>query len=283
MGVTINDYAGQKPEWCPGCGNFNILAALKRALVELNIPPHKLLIVSGNGQAGKLPSYLKCNSFNSAGGRAVPIASGAKIANNDLTVIAVSGDGDYYGRGGNHWLNAIRRNHNITCMVHNNQLYALTGTVPSPTFHPAASAGSPAEYPAPALNPLALAIASDVSFAARGFSGDVEHLASLMKSAISHRGTSLLDILQPCVTFDKVHTSEWYSKRVYKLEGNYGPEDKAAALVKAQEWGERIPLGIIYLSKRPAYEDSLTVPSTTPAPKRPAATARIDKLIEEYM
>jgi 2-oxoglutarate ferredoxin oxidoreductase subunit beta len=125
MPVNLTDFAGLKPAWCPGCGNFGILSALKKALVELNIPPYKLLIVSGIGQAGKLPHYMKCNTFNSLHGRALPVAVGAKIANRDLTVIVVGGDGDGYGEGGNHWLHSMRRNHDITYLVHNNQVYEI--------------------------------------------------------------------------------------------------------------------------------------------------------------
>lgn len=283
MAVNLNDFAGLKPAWCPGCGNFGILSALKKALVELDIPPHKLLIVSGIGQAGKLPHYMKCNTFNSLHGRAVPVAVGAKIANRELTVIAVGGDGDGYGEGGNHWLHSMRRNHDITYMVHNNQVYALTRGQASPTSAAGfVSRTTPEGAPVP-LNPLAMSIASDVSFAARGFAGDVEHLAGLIKQAISHKGFSLLDILQPCVTFNKVNTYDWFSKRVYKLDEHYQPSDKMAAFSKAQEWDERIPLGIIFRKQRATYEDSLTTLAGNPLVKRGVEPGSVDRMIEDLL
>jgi 2-oxoglutarate/2-oxoacid ferredoxin oxidoreductase subunit beta len=269
MRVTINDYAGLKPAWCPGCGNFGILAALKKALVELDIQPQRLLIVSGIGQAGKLPHYMKCNTFNSLHGRALPVAVGAKIANRELTVIAEGGDGDGYAEGANHWIHSMRRNHDITYIVHNNQVYALTRGQVSPT----GNAPSP-------LNPLALSIACDVSFVARGYAGDVDHLSGLVKQAISHKGFSFLDILQPCITFNHVNTFDWFSKRVYKLDDSYQPSDKLAAFSKAQEWDERIPLGVIYLKQRIPYEDATAGLSGTPLVSRKIEPGRIDRIID---
>jgi len=285
MAVTLNDYAGLQPAWCPGCGNFGILSALKMALVDLGIPPHKLLVVSGIGQAGKLPHYMKCNTFNSLHGRPVPVAVGAKIANRELVVIAVGGDGDGYGEGGNHWIHSMRRNHDITYMVHNNQVYALTRGQASPTSGAGfVSKTTPEGAPAP-INPLALAVASNTSFIARGFAGDVEHLAGLIKLAVSHKGFSFLDILQPCVTFNHVNTYEWFKKRVYKLDAdkNYDPSNKLAAFEKAQEWDERIPLGIIYRKQRPTYEDSILALADLPLVKQSIEPARVEKMMADFL
>ena len=285
MAVTLNDYAGLQPAWCPGCGNFGILSALRMALVDLGIPPHKLLVVSGIGQAGKLPHYMKCNTFNSLHGRPVPVAVGAKIANRELVVIAVGGDGDGYGEGGNHWIHSMRRNHDITYMVHNNQVYALTRGQASPTSGAGfVSKTTPEGAPAP-INPLALAVASNTSFIARGFAGDVEHLAGLIKLAVSHKGFSFLDILQPCVTFNHVNTYEWFKKRVYKLDAdkNYDPSNKLAAFEKAQEWDERIPLGIIYRKQRPTYEDSILALADLPLVKQSIEPARVEKMMADFL
>ncbi|MGD0854910.1 MAG: 2-oxoacid:ferredoxin oxidoreductase subunit beta [Dehalococcoidia bacterium] len=285
MAVTLNDYAGLQPAWCPGCGNFGILSALKMALVDLGISPHKLLVVSGIGQAGKLPHYMKCNTFNSLHGRPVPVAVGAKIANRELIVIAVGGDGDGYGEGGNHWIHSMRRNHDITYMVHNNQVYALTTGQASPTSGAGFfSKTTPEGAPAP-INPLALAVASNASFIARGFAGDVEHLAGLIKLAVSHKGFSFLDILQPCVTFNHVNTYEWFKKRVYKLNAdkNYDPSNKLAAFEKAQEWDERIPLGIIYRKQRPTYEDSILALADLPLVKQSIEPARVEKMMADFL
>jgi len=285
MAITVNDYVGLQPAWCPGCGNFGILAALKKALVELDIYPHQLVIVSGIGQAGKLPHYLKCNTFNSLHGRPVPVATGIKMANRDLHVIAVSGDGDGYGEGGNHWLHAMRRNHDITYMVHNNQVYALTRGQASPTSDAGYVAGTTLQGAPNPIHPLAVAIASDATFVARGFAGDTDHLAGLIKLAIQHKGFALLDILQPCVSFNHINTFDWYKKRVYKLDEdkNYDPSNKIAAFEKSQEWGDRIPLGVIYLKKRPLFEDSFTMLQNGPLTEQKHDAQKVSRLIDNAL
>jgi 2-oxoglutarate ferredoxin oxidoreductase subunit beta len=283
--VTLSDYAGLQPAWCPGCGNFGILKALNKALVELEIEPHQLLLVSGIGQAGKLPHYTRGNVFNSLHGRPVSPAVGAKIANPELVVIAVSGDGDGYGEGGNHFIHTARRNHDITYLVHNNQVYGLTKGQASPTSDAGFVTKTTPYGAANPVNPISLAIVSGAGFVARGFAGDSEHLAGLIKKGITHRGFSLIDILQPCVSFNHKNTFQWYRERVYKLddEESYNPGDKRAALEKALEWGERIPIGVIYEEDLPVYEDQL------PALHRGSlATGEIDpkraeKLFAEFL
>jgi 2-oxoglutarate ferredoxin oxidoreductase subunit beta len=255
--VTIADYAGIKTAWCPGCGNFGILSAVKKALVELKIEPHQVLLVSGIGQAGKLPHYMRGNIFNSLHGRPVPPAVAAKIANPELIVIAVSGDGDAYGEGGNHFIHAARRNHRITYLVHNNQVYGLTKGQTSPTSDSGfITRSTPQGAPIP-INPIALAIALDTSFVARGFSGEIDHLGGLIKASIQHPGFALIDILQPCPSFNFKNTFNWYRERVYRLGADYDPTDKLAAFARAQEWGEKIPIGIIYKKERPTFEEQL--------------------------
>ncbi len=283
--VTITDYVGSTPAWCPGCGNFAILTALKKALVELDIEPYRVLMVSGIGQAGKLPHYTRGNVFNSLHGRSLPPAIGAKIANAELTVIAVGGDGDGYGEGGNHFIHAVRRNHDITYLVHNNQVYGLTKGQASPTSDRGyVTKTTPQGAPAP-LNPIALAIASNISFVGRGFAGDVEHLAGLIKAGITHRGFALIDILQPCVSFNHKNTYSWYRERVYKLENeaNYDPGNKGAALDKAQEWEERIPIGIIYQKDLPTFEEQLPVLSKGPLVRQKIEPGRVQRLLDEFL
>jgi len=283
--VTVSDYVGLNPAWCPGCGNFGILRALNMALVELGIEPHQLLLVSGIGQSGKLPHYTKGNVFNSLHGRPVPPAIGARIANPALVVIAISGDGDGYGEGGNHFIHAARRNHDITYLVHNNQVYGLTKGQASPTSDFGFVTKTTPYGAVSPVNPLALAIISGASFVGRGFAGDVDHLSDLIKKGISHRGFALIDILQPCVSFNHKNTFEWYRERVYNLEDEdgYDPGDKKAALEKAQEWGERIPLGIIYSEGLPVYEDQLPALSKGPLVKQGIDPARVEKLFAEFM
>ncbi len=247
--TTVKDYSNDvENEWCPGCGNFGILKAIKKALSDLDKMPHEVLMCSGIGQAGKLPHYLKCNIFNGLHGRAIPVATAAKIANHNLTVIAVGGDGDMYGEGGNHFVHNIRRNPDITMIAHDNQIYGLTKGQASPTsdigmktkLQPHGVVNSP-------FNPLSVAISLGCSFVSRGFAGDVDHLSKIIGQAIDHKGFSLVDILQPCVTFNKLNTFKWYRERVYKLEEtDHDPYNQTRAFEKALEWGEKIPTGIFY-------------------------------------
>jgi 2-oxoglutarate ferredoxin oxidoreductase subunit beta len=283
--VTMSDYTGLKSAWCPGCGNFGILRALNKALVEMEIEPHQVLLVSGIGQAGKLPHYTRGNVFNSLHGRPVPPAIGAKIANSELIVIAISGDGDAYGEGGNHFLHAARRNHDITYLVHNNQVYGLTKGQASPTSDVGFVTKTTPYGAVSPVNPIALAIVGGASFVGRSFAGDVVHLANLIKKGITHRGFSLIDVLQPCVSFNHKNTFQWYGERVYKLEdeSGYDPSNKKAALEKALEWGERIPIGIIYEVNLPVYEDHLPALSKIPLVRQEIDPARVEKLFAEFV
>ena len=283
--ATIADYAGIPSAWCPGCGNFGILNAVKKSLVELAIEPHQVLLVSGIGQSGKLPHYMKGNVFNSLHGRPVPPAIGALITNPELIVIAVSGDGDAYGEGGNHFLHAMRRNHNLTYLVHDNQVYALTKGQASPTSDQGFITKTTPYGAAPPINPIALAIIAGAGLVCRGFAGDIEHLTGLIKAGITHKGFALIDILQPCVSFNHVNTFSWYKERVYKVdeEAGYDPTNRMLALAKAQEWGERIPIGIIYKADRPTYEEQIPALSKGPLVKQKIEPMRIEKLMDELL
>jgi 2-oxoglutarate/2-oxoacid ferredoxin oxidoreductase subunit beta len=282
--VTTSDYAGLKPAWCPGCGNFGILRALNRALIEMELEPHQVLLVSGIGQAGKLPHYTRGNVFNSLHGRPVPPAIGAKIANPELIVIAISGDGDAYGEGGNHFLHACRRNHDITYLVHNNQVYGLTKGQASPTSDIGFVTKTTPYGAVSPVNPIALAIVNGASFVGRGFAGDIDHLSHLIKEGITHRGFALIDILQPCVSFNYKNTFGWYRERVYKLEDErYDPSDKRAALEKALEWGDKIPIGVIYEENLPVYEDQLPALSKGPLVRHEIDPARVEPLFAEFL
>ena len=282
--ATTSDYVGLEPAWCPGCGNFGILKALNKALIELKIEPHQVLLVSGIGQAGKLPHYTRGNVFNSLHGRPVPPAIGAKIANSELVVIAVSGDGDAYGEGGNHFLHAARRNHDITYLVHNNQVYGLTKGQASPTSDVGFITKTTPYGATTPVNPIALAIVSGASFVSRSFAGDADHLAKLIKKGIAHRGFALIDILQPCVSFNHRNTYGWYRERVYELEDEtYDAGERKAALEKALEWGDKIPIGVIYKANLPVYEDQLPALSGEPLVKNKIDPRRVKKLLAEFM
>lgn len=253
--------------WCPGCGNFGILNALKQALAGLDIQPNNLVIASGIGQAAKMPHYLKCNAFNGLHGRALPPATAIKAADPGLVVIAESGDGDMYGEGGNHLVHAIRRNPDITCIVHNNMVYGLTKGQASPTsqcgFKTPVQVDGVSEMP---FNPIALAVALDASFVARAFIGDIDKTKEIMKKAILHKGFALLDIFQPCVSFNKVNTFQWFRDNTYYLEDTHDPHDRMAAFKRAIET-EKLPLGIFYMNTdKLIFEDNL---SAYAADKRP--------------
>ncbi len=267
--VEPKDYDNDfENKWCPGCGNFLIQKAMKKAFADLDIPPQKILFVSGIGQAGKTPHFMQGNMFHCLHGRALAVATGAKIANHDLNIVVNSGDGDCYGEGGNHFLAAIRRNIDITLLVHNNQVYGLTKGQASPTSalgmvtkiqnHGVTS--SP-------FNPLATALGSGAGFVARGFSGEPEKLTDLIKQAMNYRGFALVDILQPCVSFNKINTHQWYKDRVYDIQSDanlsknnqhstkqdtnttiqkHDTSDLAKAIVLSLEWGDKIPTGIFY-------------------------------------
>ena len=282
--VTINDYTGLTPAWCPGCGNFSILRAVNKALVDLDIEPHKVLFVSGIGQAGKLPHYSRGNVFNSLHGRPVPPACGVKSVNPELNVIAVSGDGDAYGEGGNHFLHAMRRNHDITYLVHDNQVYGLTKGQTSPTSDSGFVTKTTPQGASPPVNPIGLAIITGATFVARGYAGEVTHLTELIKEGIRHKGFALIDILQPCVTFNRVNTFKWYSERVYKLEAEkYDPTDKAKALIKAQEWGTRIPIGVIYRSQRATFEELQPALQMGSIVQQNIEPDKVASLLEEFL
>ena len=247
--------------WCPGCGNFQILEAFNAAVDEAGIDRRSLVLVSGIGQAAKLPHYTRANVFNGLHGRALPAAVGIKLANHDLDVVVTSGDGDMYGEGGNHFLHNLRRNVTVKVFVHNNQVYGLTKGQASPTsdegFVTKIQTHGVILKP---LNPIALAIVEDVSFVARSFAGDADHLKSMMVAALElSDGFALLDILQPCVSFNKVNTWKWYRERVKPIDDSHDPYDRAAALELAFTWGKEIPIGIIYRSHRPSYESHIDV------------------------
>lgn len=270
--------------WCPGCGNFEIIAALKSALEQLGKKPHEVLLAAGIGQAAKTPQYLNANAFCGLHGRSLPPAAAAKIVNNALTVIVDTGDGDSYGEGGNHFLHNIRRNADITHFVHDNQIYGLTKGQASPTternmvteVQPAGSLNEP-------LNPVLLAITLGAGFVARAFTGDREQLVGIMKEAIRYKGYALVDILQPCVTFNKINTFQWYSKRVYKLPADYDPADRKVAMEKAMEWGDRIPTGILFRQDKPAFHEKLDfLRDKAPLVDRPVDLERIKSYMIDF-
>lgn len=280
--VTVEQYGEFETAWCPGCGNFAILKAMKQALVRLGLEPWQVAMVSGIGQAAKAPHYLRANVFNGLHGRALPPAQAVKLANPGLTVIAESGDGCSYGEGGNHFLAAIRRNVDITLVAHDNQIYGLTKGQASPTTAQGqVTKAQPLGAPSMPFNPVAVAVAMQAGFVARGFAGQVDHLADLIAQAVRHPGFSLVDVLQPCVSFNKVNTFQWYSQRVYQLGADHDPTDWSQAMSKAQETVDRIPIGVIWKSSRPEFGSHLPLEGQPLAGRRPDMAA-LERVMESY-
>lgn len=277
-----SSYLVGETAWCPGCGNFAIREALADALSELELPPHRILICSGIGQAAKMPHYIKANGFNGLHGRALPPALGAKIANKELTVIVDSGDGDSYGEGGNHFLHNIRRNPDLTHLIHNNQIYGLTKGQASPTSDMGMVTGVQTEgVIIPALNPLALALVLGAGFIARCYAGEKEHLKETIKEAIDFPGYALVDILQPCVSFNKVNTYSWYKKRVY-FPDSVDQDNWNRAMELAREWGDQIPLGVFYSRPRPAFESMIKILEGEPLAFRNFNPVAVSSVQDEF-
>jgi 2-oxoglutarate ferredoxin oxidoreductase subunit beta len=256
--VTKEDFeTGVKPYWCPGCGDFGILQALKRALPELGVEPHNVVMVSGIGNGSHFPHWLRLYGAHTIHGRLLPFAQGVKLVNHELTVIGIGGDGDGYGIGMGHLVHAMRRNMDINYIVANNAIYGLTTGQASPTSEKGMKTKStPSGTIEEPVNPITLALTGGATYIARGFAGDAGHLAKLIVEGVRHRGFALIDVLQPCPIWNSVNTHQWYRERVYRLEEEgHDPADFDLAYKRALEWGDRIPIGLFYRADRPTYED----------------------------
>jgi len=247
--VTVKDFKGKSdPDWCPGCGDFGVLTALKQALAELNLQPHQVMTISGIGCSSNLPGYVSTYGMHTLHGRALAVATGAQLANHDLKIIVTGGDGDGYGIGGNHFVHSMRRNVDLTYIVMNNQIYGLTTGQISPTSTKGMKTKStPIGSVENPIFPVSLAIAAGASYVARGYTGQVKHLVDLIKGGIQHKGFALIDAFSPCVTFNLDNTHEFFKHRTKKLEDmGHDPTDFAAAIQKSYEWGDEIPIGLFW-------------------------------------
>jgi len=272
--VSLMDFnTDTLPTWCKGCGNYAILSAIKMALAERDLAPHEVLFVTGVGCGSKLPHYMRSTGFHTLHGRTLAVATGARLANHELPVVAVHGDGDSFNEGMNHFVQTVRRNVNLVDLIQDNRIYGLSKWQYSPTSEkgkrtPTSPAGS-IERP---VNPPALAMTLGATFVSRGYSGELQHLARLIGEALDHPGYALVDVMQPCVTWNRSYAYGFYKDRVYKLEDEegYDPTDWDAAWAKAQEWGERIPLGVLYRdSSVPSYEEQVPALKAGPLVKQP--------------
>jgi 2-oxoglutarate ferredoxin oxidoreductase subunit beta len=248
--MVMADLKGKvDPDWCPGCGDFGVLAAVQKALVELQIPKHQVATISGIGCSSNFPGFIDTYGMHTLHGRSLPVASGMKLANHAMTVLVTGGDGDGFGIGAGHFVHTMRRNLDLTYIVMDNQIYGLTTGQTSPTSRVGMKTKSMpfGNVDAP-VNPLSLALAAGATFVARGFSADQKHLTELLKRAIQHKGFSFIDVFSPCVTYNHDNTFQWFRPRVKKLEDNpaYDPTDFQAAVEKSLLWGDEIPIGLFF-------------------------------------
>jgi 2-oxoglutarate ferredoxin oxidoreductase subunit beta len=288
--ITMADFKGRvEPDWCPGCGDYGVLAAVQKALVELQIPQHEVATISGIGCSSNFPGFIETYGMHTLHGRSLPVATGVKMANHALTVLVTGGDGDGFGIGCGHFVHAMRRNVDLTYLVMDNQIYGLTTGQTSPTSRLAMKTKTTpfgnVERP---VNPVALALAAGATYVARGFSADQKHLTELIKNAIEHKGFSFIDIFSPCVTYNHDNTVQWFRPRVKRLEDNaaYDASDWNAAMEQSQIWGEEIPIGKFFeRTDVPALHSLEPVldagPLVQQSSRIPAAIAR--SFVEELM
>ncbi len=284
--VTVTELmTNEKIQWCPGCGDFGILTAARNAISQLNIDPKGVVVVSGIGCGSKIPHYIKCYGVETLHGRALPVAQGLKLANHALEVIAFMGDGDCYGIGMGHLIHAMRRNIDIVAVVHNNEVYGLTTGQTAPTSPkgwitkstPAGSLDIP-------VNPIALALVSGATFVARGYAGDVKHLTDLIVEAVKHKGFAFIDVFQPCITFNLIHTYQWYQQNIYKLDdSNHDKKDFFRALELSLRPQEKLPIGIFYQTEQPTLESQLSELSKGPIAHQDISSVDITDLLKRYL
>lgn len=273
------------PTWCPGCGNFGIFSALKKAFSLVALDPEQIALVTGIGCSSKIAQYINTYRIETLHGRTLPVATGVKLANHRLTVIAEGGDGDGMGLGMGHFIHTARRNLNITYLIHNNQIYGLTKGQASPT----SDLGAITKFTPPPkgnveqpINIIQMALQAGATFVARSTAAD-PHLADIIAQAINHKGFSVLDILQPCVSFNHVNTYKWYQDRVYHLNTlpEYNPSDFQAAAAVAGQWGTDIPIGVFYRTDRMTFEDSLTQLADRTLVSQPLEDISLSLLMDE--
>ncbi|MBP1934144.1 2-oxoacid:ferredoxin oxidoreductase subunit beta [Ammoniphilus resinae] len=258
--ATLHDYRMDiTPNWCPGCGDFSVLAAIQKAAVNLNIEPENFVLQSGIGCSGRISGYLNVYGMHTMHGRSLAVAQGVKLANRDLTVVCAGGDGDGFGIGGNHFVHAARRNIDITYIVMDNQIYGLTKGQMSPTSPKGfLTKSSPEGNPESPISPLQLALSANASFIAQGFSGDIKHITSLIEQGIRHKGFAFINIFSPCVTFNKVFTYDFFKQNIVNLDDDpqYDSTDRTMAFDKVEQTDGFVK-GLIYRKERMDFVDAL--------------------------
>jgi len=283
--TTINDLQTPCfPTWCPGCGNIAIWAGFKNAAVQKGWDNTNSLLVAGIGCHGNFVNFTKLNSFEGLHGRAIPVATGAKIANNNLNVFVFTGDGDCLGEGGNHFIHACRRNHDLTILVHDNAVYGLTTGQTSPLSpHDYKTKSTPQGNPDWPLSPITMAISAGATFVARAYAGHITQLTDIIIKANEHKGIAVVDVLQPCITWNKEQTPSYFSENTYYLDQNHDWTNKEQAFKKSLEWGpKQIPLGVFYQIEKPSYESQLPQIANNPLIKNFPIRKDLTDLFNQY-
>jgi 2-oxoglutarate/2-oxoacid ferredoxin oxidoreductase subunit beta len=272
------------PTWCPGCGNFAIWAAFKNAAVTKGWDDTNTVLTAGIGCHGHILNYVKISSIEGLHGRAIPLASGIKMANNNLNVFVFTGDGDCLAEGGNHFINVCRRNHDLTVILHDNAIYGLTTGQTSPRSpHGFKSKSTPLGNLDEPISPVTLAIASGATFVAREYASHIQQLSELIAKANDHKGIAIIDVLQPCISFNSLYTHDFYQKNTYYLPQNYDATNQNKAFEKSLEWGEKqIPLGILYQVERPSYEDQILQIAQKPLASNPPTKKDLSEIFKKY-
>ena len=283
-GITVASLTTKEsPKWCPGCGDFSILSVLKLAIIDAKLEPSDTVIVSGIGCGSKTPHFLKTYGFEGLHGRALPAATGMKIANPKLNIVIVTGDGDGYGIGGNHFIHTARRNLNMTHIIQNNEVYGLTKGQTSPTSEKGFKSNStPQGALEEPVNPIALAITMGATFVARGYALDIPGLKKMITEGIIHKGYAVIDIFQTCSTYNKINTPDWYKARIFKLDDAYDASNKVGAFEMANMWGDRIPIGVLYREQKPTYESGLPQISEKPLAEQDIENIDISAFLSRF-
>jgi len=270
--------------WCPGCGNFTILNVVKQTFDEMNIDPWEAVAVTGIGCHGKLTDYIGVNGIHTIHGRVLPVSSAIKLANHELKVLGFAGDGDAFNIGIGHFAHAVRRNVDLTYIIHNNLIYGLTTGQTSPTSTKGyVSKTSPRGSWEKAINPLTQALTARATFVSRAYVGEFSHFKDVLKQAINHEGFALVDVLQPCISWNKVNTYEFYRDRVFKLEETgHNSEDWDLAYLRAEQWGDQIPIGVFYKSDEPPYRENFPALKKGMLVNQPLRRD-MEKLFREFM
>ena len=284
--MELSKYKSEtRPDWCPGCGDYGVLNSLVQAVGNLGLDPKDILVVSGIGCSSNLPGFIHAYGFHSLHGRAMPIATGAKLANPELNVIVTGGDGDGYGIGLGHFIHAMRRNLDITYIVMDNQIYGLTTGQASPTsskqFLTKSSPTGTIEEP---INPIALALVAGATYVSRGFSGDPKHLTELMQNGIKHKGFALIDVFSPCVTWNRLNTYDFFRQNCYKINGpHYDTSNIEVALSKSRETGPKLPIGLFYETSKPTYEEQEPALRSGSPVKAKLGISNPQELLDEFI